>query len=96
MRIYQYIFYYHDDGSIRIIHGTDLCDVNKRAYKLYLEEWDEQNADLKCFNNTKLSSLCEFCSKYNTNDGLFYGGFRGNYGLDIIRYDIIVDTEEIK
>lgn len=98
MRIYQFIFVHLGHGEIQTIYGTDFCDVNKRAYERYLVEWARQDADLPCFcNNNKFASLCDFCSYFNRNDSHMYGGFYGSDGgIDIVRNDIIINTEEVK
>ena len=95
MRIYQYIFYFLEDGSIQTVYGTNFCDVTNRAYELYLQEWAIQDADRYCYSNKHKMTLCEFCQYYNQNDGLMYGGFSGNCGTDIITCDVIINAEEV-
>ena len=88
MTIYQYVFYNNYDNDLTTIHGTDLYDVNKRAYEEYLTYWTpstktEWSGEVK-------QTFVEFCKHFAKK---MYGGASFDDGyVDIKRDDFEVEV----
>lgn len=84
MKVYQYIFYDNFSCDITAIQGTNLYDVNTRAYAEYCSYFGSKTKD-DCGDPKQ--TLLEFCTwhekhKAGCNGASFDSGY-----VDIIRND---------
>lgn len=90
-KVYQYLFHDNDTYDFFSIHGTDLYEVNKRAYTEYCTYFPEGRIE-DDFGNPK-QTFVEFCKYYASGEHNAYGGASFDWGcLDIKRDDFEVET----
>lgn len=84
MKVYQYIFYDNYSDEMTPIQGTNLYEVNTRAYELYCDYFGSKTQDDYGDPKQTLLEFCTWHEKHNfrCNGASFDGGY-----VDIIRND---------
>lgn len=84
MKVYQYIFYDNFSNEMTPIQGTNLYEVNARAYELYCDYFGSKTQD--DYGDPK-QTLLEFCTWHEKHKGRYNGACIDDHYFDIMRND---------
>lgn len=87
MKVYRYLFYDNVQNEFKTVHGTDLYDVNKRAYEVLEYYFTHLHTDAYSEPKPTFIEFCKWHAEHRYGGNSFQEGY-----VDVIRDDFEVEV----